>query len=93
MFARGSRRSCLDLDVVGSRDDVEAAVTPLVPDRREEHAAVSASRGEHRDERLLEQVAEILRPEVLAHLEHRLERGGAVVHDGTSVRDEHALDR
>jgi hypothetical protein len=53
----------LQLDVVRADDDIEAAVTPLVPDRREENTAVPAVRGKDGNERLLEQVAEIVRPE------------------------------
>ena len=56
----------LQLDVVRADDDVEAAVAPLVPDRREQDAAVHAVRGQDGHERLLEHVTEILGAE-LAH--------------------------
>src|SRR5437763_10145008 len=55
------------LDVVQPRDDVEAALAPAMPDRREEEAAVSATRREHREKWQLEQVAELGDREGLAH--------------------------
>jgi hypothetical protein len=55
------------LDVVGCGDDVEATLAPAVPDRREEHRPVGPVRREDRDERLLEEIAEVGGVEVLAH--------------------------
>jgi hypothetical protein len=54
------------LDSAAAGRDVEAAVVPAVPDRRQENGAVGAVRREDRDERLVEQIAEILRLQVLA---------------------------
>ena len=42
------------LDPAAVRDDVEPAVAPAVPDRRQEHAAVTPVGGEDGDERLVE---------------------------------------
>jgi hypothetical protein len=42
---------------MATRDDVEAAVAPPVPDRGQENAAVGTVGGEHGDERLLEEIA------------------------------------
>jgi hypothetical protein len=64
-----------------------------VPDRGQEHRAVDAVRGEHGDERTLEQVAELVGPEVLAHLKHRRECGVSVTEHRLAMGDEHALDR
>jgi hypothetical protein len=57
----------LHLDVARIDRDIEPAVPPLMPDRGEQDAAVHAIRGQDGDERLLEQVAQILGAEVLVH--------------------------
>ena len=49
------------LHVVSARHDVEAAVSPSVPDGREEHIAVIAIGGEDGNERTREQPVEIVR--------------------------------
>jgi hypothetical protein len=49
------------LHVVSARHDVEGAVSPSVPDGREEHAAVIAIGGEDGNERTREQPVEIVR--------------------------------
>src|SRR3954469_21666883 len=56
-----------DLHIVRARHDVEAAASPPVPHRRQEHLAVGAVGGEDAEERTLEQSVEIIRSEVLPH--------------------------
>ena len=48
------------LHVVSARHDVEAAVSPSVPDGREEHVAVGSVRREDGDEGTLEQPVEVV---------------------------------
>jgi hypothetical protein len=55
------------LHVVHARHDVEAAVSPSVPDRREEDVSVGAVRREDSDEGAIEQPVEVVRAEVLSH--------------------------
>jgi hypothetical protein len=55
------------LHVVSARHDVEAAVSPSVPDRREEHIAVGTVGREYGDEGPLEQPVEVVRAEALSH--------------------------
>jgi hypothetical protein len=55
------------LHVVSARHDVEAAVSPSVPDRREQHVAAGTVGREDRDERTLEQSVEVVGPEVVSH--------------------------
>ena len=55
------------LHVVSARYDVEAAVSPAVPDRREEHVAVGAVGREDGDEGTLEQPVEVVGAEALSH--------------------------
>jgi hypothetical protein len=55
------------LHVVYARHDVEAAVSPAVPDRREEHVAIGAVSREDGDEGTLEQPVEIVGAEALSH--------------------------
>jgi hypothetical protein len=55
------------LHVVSARDDVEAAVSPAVPGRREEHVAVGAVGREDGDEGTLEQPVEVVAAEALPH--------------------------
>jgi hypothetical protein len=56
------------LDVVRRADDIEAAVAPLVPDGREQHASVSAVGGQHGDDRKRQEVGELGQREVAAHV-------------------------
>ena len=55
------------LHVVSARHDIEAAVSPAVPDRREEHVAVGAVGREDGDEGTLEQPVEVVGVEALSH--------------------------
>jgi hypothetical protein len=55
------------LHVVAARHDVEAAVSPAVPDRREEYVAVGAVGREDGDEGTLEQPVEVVGAEALSH--------------------------
>jgi hypothetical protein len=55
------------LHVVSSRHDVEAAVSPSVPDRREEHVAVGAVGRKDGNEGTLEQPVEFVGAEALSH--------------------------
>ena len=48
------------LDIVPARHDVEAAVSPSMPDRREQHVAAGTVGREDRDERTLEQSVEVV---------------------------------
>ena len=61
-------REVARLHVVAARRDGEAAVAPLVPDGRQQHRPVAAVGREHRQERLLQEIAEAGDAEVLAHL-------------------------
>ena len=55
------------LPVVRARPDLEPAVAPLVPDRREQHAPVLPDRRQHGDDRLLQEAVEVLDREIRAH--------------------------
>src|SRR6266536_5043910 len=55
------------LHVVSARHDVEAAVSPAVPDRREEHVDIGAVSRDDGDEGTLEQPVEIVGAEALSH--------------------------
>jgi hypothetical protein len=55
------------LHVVSARHDVEAAVSPSVPDWREEHAAVGSVGREDGDKGTLEQPVEVVGAEALSH--------------------------
>ena len=55
------------LHVVFARYDVEAAVSPSVPDWREEHVAVGSVGREDGDEGTLEQPVEVVGAEALSH--------------------------
>jgi len=51
-----------------ARHDVETVVVPLVPDARKENRAVAPIGREDRDERQLQQVAEVVRCQPFAQL-------------------------
>jgi len=55
------------LHVVPAGHDVEAAVSPSMPNRREEHVAARTVGRENRDERTLEQPIEVVGAEVVSH--------------------------
>ena len=47
------------LNVAAPRENAEAAVAPLVPDRREQDGAVASIRGENRHDRKVEEVSKV----------------------------------
>jgi hypothetical protein len=55
------------LHVVSARHDVEAVVSPSVPDRREEHVTVGSVGRKDGDEGTLEQPVEVVGAEALSH--------------------------
>jgi hypothetical protein len=59
------------LHVVSARHDIEAAVSPSVPDRREEHVSVGAVGREDGDEGTIEQPVEVVGAEALSHAGER----------------------
>src|SRR5215831_10400282 len=72
LFAHHDARALIPTKVARLRaprpgDHLEAVVAPLVPDRREEHGPVRPVRGEHGQERQLEQVPQVVRRQPFAH--------------------------
>jgi hypothetical protein len=63
------------LAVVDADDDVESPVAPLVPHGRQENLAVRAVRGEDGDDGPLEQIPELLDPQVASDREDDLSLG------------------
>ena len=61
----------LRLHVSRACHDVEPAVTPLVPDRREQHAAIPSVRREDCEQRPVEQIPQLGDFEVSAHVGRR----------------------
>ena len=55
------------LDVLATSNDAETAVPPLVPHRRQQHRAVASIGSECGVERTLEEIAELLDGQILAH--------------------------
>ena len=55
------------LDVIGREPQVEPAVAPFVPDRREQDRTVRAKRRQDRDERLVEEPTDVVEGQVRAH--------------------------
>ena len=72
MFAHHDARSWISpqmrrLHVAAASNDLEAAVSPFVPDGRQEHGAIVPIRGQNRQQAEFDQVSEIVRGEVSAH--------------------------
>jgi len=63
------------LPAAAAGDDVEAAVAPFVPDRRQQHGAVWPVGGQNRQQTEFGQISEIVHGEVPAH-GSRLTGGG-----------------
>ncbi len=63
------------LHIAAASDDVEAAVAPFVPDRRQQHGAVWPMGGQNRQQTEFDQIPEIVHSQVPAHAS-RLTGGG-----------------
>jgi hypothetical protein len=55
------------LHVAATSDDLKAAVSPFVPDRRQEHGAVTPVRGQHCQQGEFGQISQIAYREIPAH--------------------------
>src|SRR4030095_2062174 len=68
------------LDVIGREPQVEPALTPLVPDRREQNRTVGPQGREYGDERLVQEVAHVVEGQVRAHDSRYPARRGPAIH-------------
>ena len=65
------------LHVAAPRDDIETALSPLMPDGGEKYASIAPIRRKHGQQRELDEISQVLHGEVFAHLSHATVRGAA----------------
>ena len=67
------------LPVAAPRDDVETALSPLMPDGGQEYASIAPIRGKNGQQRELDEISQVLHGEVFAHLGQATVREPAVL--------------
>ena len=63
------------LHVAVPRDDVEATISPLMPDGGEEYASITPICGKNGQQREFDEISQVLHGEVFAHLSQATPRG------------------